>query len=415
MIKKLHQNKSIKIKVGDYQISDEGINAVLEVLKSNRVTEGPKVAEFEKKWAEFVGTRYSILLNSGTSALIAGLLALKHKYDLPEKTNVITSPLTYIATVNAIVLAGFMPVFVDVDPQTFVLDTKKVEEIAKNDNYVKILLPVHLMGYMNHMDNLIEICDKYDLIIFEDAAQAHGSVYKGRKAGSFGALSAFSFYVAHNIQAGEMGAINTNDLEIYKLIKKIKANGRMCDCKVCLRDQGKCPKLSILRREYPDKDYDPRFLHEIVGYNFKTMDIVAALALVQLEKINKIIEKRQKNVKALNKGLEKFSTVIRTPVFSEKVSYLAYPIVIKKPDLISRREMREKLEEKGIETRTLFGCVPTQQPAYKSLEKEYVKELPIASYVGENGFYIGCHQYLGLDDIDYTIRVFEEILKSVIK
>ena len=401
------------IRVGDFQIGNEEINAVLEVLKSGRITEGPKVAELEKRWSEFVGTAYSVLVNSGTSALIAGLLALKYKYSLPNGTKIITSPVTYIATVNAIVLTGFEPIFVDIDPYTFALDFEKVEEIVKKDNNIKIVIPVHLMGYMNHMGDLIRICNDYNLVLFEDAAQAHGSVYNGKKAGSFGALSAFSFYVAHNVQAGELGAVNTDDFEIYKLIKKLKANGRMCDCKICLRDKGKCPKLPILRREYPDKDYDPRFLHDMIGYNFKTMDIQASLALVQLEKIDKIIKRRQENVKMLNQGLEKFSDIIQIPVFSREISYLAYPIIIKRPDIISRRELREKLEKKRIETRPLFGCIPTQQEAYAFLNEKYIKKLPNANYIGENGFYIGCHQYLTKDDIAYIINAFEEILKQV--
>jgi len=399
------------IRVGDFQIGNEEISAVLEVLESSRITEGPKVAEFEKRWSKFIGTKYSVLVNSGTSALIAGLLALKYKYNLPNGTKVITSPITYIATVNAIILAGFEPVFVDIDPYIFALDTGKVEQIIKNDSNIKIILPVHLMGYMNYMDDLIRICNDHNIILFEDAAQAHGSVYGGEKAGSFGILSSFSFYVAHNIQVGEMGAVNTSDLGIYKLIKKVKANGRMCDCKVCVRDQGRCPKLPILRRKYPDKDYDPRFLHDMIGYNFKTMDIQASLALVQLNRIDWIIKKRQENVERLNKGLKQLSDILQLPQYSKDTSYLAYPIIIKRPDIISRRELRERLEKKGMETRPLFGCIPTQQPAYASFKRKYIKKLPNANYIGENGFYIGCHQYLTKEDIDYAIEVFEGILK----
>ena len=412
MAKKYKEDRCI-IKVGDFKIGNEEINAILDVLKSDRITEGPKVAEFEKKWSEFVGTAHSILVNSGTSALVAGLLALKYRYNLPNGTKVVTSPVTYIATVNAIVLTGFKPVFVDIDPYIFALNIEELEEVVKKDENIKIIIPVHLMGYMNYMNDLIRICGDHDLILFEDAAQAHGSTYNGKKAGSFGLLSTFSFYIAHNIQAGELGVVNTSDSEIYRLIKKLKANGRMCDCKVCLRSKGKCPKLPILRRDYPEKDYDPRFLHDIVGYNFKTMDIQAALALEQLNKIDWIIKKRQENVKILNEGLERFSDILQLPVYSKDISYLAYPIIIKKPNNISRRELREKLEKKGIETRPLFGCIPTQQPAYKFLAEEYAKELPNADYIGENGFYIGCHQYLKEKDLEYIIESFKNILSNV--
>jgi CDP-6-deoxy-D-xylo-4-hexulose-3-dehydrase len=135
---------------------------------------------------------------------------------------------------------------------------------------------------------------------------------------------------------------------------------------------------------------------------------------VQLEKIDRIIKRRQENVKMLNQGLEKFSDIIQIPELSKEISYLAYPIIIKRPDIISRRELREKLERKGIETRPLFGCIPTQQEAYAFLKEKYIKKLPNANYIGENGFYIGCHQYLTKDDIDHIINAFEEILKQVV-
>ena len=331
-------------------------------------------------------------VNSGTSALIAGLEAIKNKFKVKAHTKIITTPLTYIATSNAIILTGLEPIYVDVDKETFCITPENIKaHIENNDSSdYRLILPVHLMGYACDMDEICKIAKHHGLLVFEDSAQAHGTLYKGKKTGSLSLLSDFSFYIAHNIQAGELGAVTTNDAEIARLVKKIKANGRSCDCPLCLRSEGKCPKLS----KEGDADIDPRFNHEIIGYNFKTMEFPAALATVQLKKADWIKDKRSENVQYLNQELERFSDLLQLPKYDQNVSYMAYPIVIKKPERISRRKLREQLERLGIETRPLFGCIPTQQPAYSSFREKYKNRLPIAEYIGYNGFYIGCHQYL---------------------
>lgn len=141
------------------------------------------------------------------------------------------------------------------------------------------------------------------------------------------------------------------------------------------------------------------------------MEFQAALGLAQLKKIGEIIRKRQENIMYLNKGLEEFSSILQLPLYNCEVSYLAFPIVIKKPELIARKELRYKLEKKGIETRPIFGCIPTQQPAYSHLKPLYKNRLPNAEFIGANGFYIGCHQYLNREDLDYIISIFREIIR----
>jgi len=403
----------IRIQIGDFKIEEEEKRAINEVLESGRISEGKKVREFESKWAEFVGTKYAVAVNSGTSALIAGLTALKYLPDLKIKpgSKIITSPLTYIATINAIVLSGFEPVFVDVDKETFGItpeNIKKHLEGIKNPEDYSLILPVHLMGFSTDMDAINKIAKDYGLLTFEDSSQAHGTLYKGKKTGSLSLLSTFSFYIAHNIQAGELGAITTNNLEIDRIVRKLKANGRMCDCPVCLRREGKCPRL--LSYEGKD-DFDPRFTHDLIGYNFKTMEFPAALGCVGIGKADWIVNKRRENVKYLNEGLKSFANIFQLPKYDENTSYLAYPIVIRDPEKTSRKEIRKALEEKGVETRPLFGCIPTQQPAYSYLKEKYQGKLPVAEYLGANGFYVGCHQYLTKDDLDFIIKTFKEILR----
>ena len=396
-----------KIQVGDFKISKKEKQAINEVLDSGRISEGTKVKEFEQKWAQFVGTKYCLVTSSGSGALITGLTALKYKYHLPRGTKVITTPTTFIADSSAISVVGFEPIYVDVDPKIFVITPEAIKDHLKKLNQselkkYKIILPVDVMGFPVKIDKINQIAKQYNLLVFEDPAEAEGTVYKGKVVGSQALLAIYSFYIAHNIQAGEMGALTTNNKEIYHLAKKIKAQGRICDCFVCTRFKGYCPRA--------DEPNDPRFYHQYIGYNFKPMEFQAALGLVQLKKARWIIKKRQENVKFLNQGLRKYSRILQLPPFSKNISYLAYPLVIRKPELISRKELCQKLEKLGIETRPFFPCIPTQQPAYKHLKNKYQKKLPNAEYIGANGFYIGCHQYLKKIDLEYVIKAFKNLL-----
>ena len=399
-----------RISVGDIQISVQDRAAINEVLDAGRISEWKKVSEFEKLFADYINTKHCVAVNSGTSALIVGLSALIYDSRFPkikEGSKVITTPLTYVATINAIVLTGLEPVFIDVDPYSFSILPQKIEEHLKSvndpENY-SILLPVHLMGYSCDMDEINRIARKYDLVVLEDSAQAHGSQYKSQRTGSLSLISVFSFYIAHNIQAGEMGAVMTDDEKLKNLMRRLKANGRVCDCSVCTRPNGYCPYFP------QDEDFDPRFVHDVIGHNFKVMEFEAALGVSQLRKADLIFVKRQNNVRFLNEHLDKHSDDLQLPAFSENVSYLAYPIVIKEHSKFTRKYLREELEKNGIESRPLFGCVPTQQPAYNYLKEEYEGKIPNAEYAGKNAFYIGCHQYLNHDDLEYVVYIFDKIL-----
>ncbi len=403
-----------RVSVGHFEVDQSIRDAVLRVLDSGRVSEGKEVRDFERAFAIFTNTSYCVALNSGTSALIAGLVALKR---LREGEGgrldwAVTTPLTYAATPNAVVLAGMEPLFADVEPDTFSLDPDRVAEVLEaREGPSGVILPVHLMGYVCDMVRFESMAKKSGLELFEDASQAHGSYRDERVAGSWGHASSFSFYIAHNIQAGELGAVCTNDGELARRIRKIKANGRVCDCVVCTRPQGKCPKFRDGKGEW-----DPRFLHDEVGYNFKTTEFSAAIANAQLKvqgiRENKVMRRRKENVKALNDLLSKHSSVLRLPRFSYDVNYLGYPLVIKDPGRLNRERLQLALEAEGVETRPLFGCVPVHQPAYAHLRKEYEGRLPNAEYLGANGFYIGCHQYLTQEDLEHAAAAFDRALRN---
>lgn len=388
-----------KVPVGDLKLGAAERRALQGVIDSGRFTEGERVRLFEEQWASYVGTKYCIATSSGSAALVAGLTALKYLYGLPSGTKVIATPLTYIATINAIVVVGFEPVFADVDRETFGLEPRLVEELLRRDSNPKayrIILPVHLLGYPAKMAEVNDIARRYGLITFEDAAQAHGSVYMGRRVGSMSALADFSFYIGHTIPAGEMGAVTTSDPAIDRLVRKIKAQGRFL--------AGEPP---------PDakEDFYAGFTHDLIGYNFKATEFGAALALTQIGQAEALIQKRRENVRYLNERLADLAHILRLPQYQAGVSYMAYPLAIRHPHLVSRKELRARLEEEGVESRPLFSCVPTQEPAYAHLKGRYEGQLPHAEFLGRHAFYVGCHQYLERDDLDYMAEVFHRILE----
>lgn len=398
--------------VGDMVIGPEERKAIMEVLDSGHISEGARTQEFERRWAEFVGTRYSVAVNSGTSALIAALTALQHcKHDpLPRCSKVITTPLTYVATSNALLLTGNEPTYVDVDERHFCITPETIKRYLDEENDVEehhLILPVHLMGYPADMDGINKLAEKHGMSVMEDSSQAHGSLLGKRRTGSMSRLSTFSFYIAHNIQAGELGAIATDDLEIVKLIRQIKANGRRCDCISCSRKRTGCIKLG----KNAEDQRDPRFTHDMIGYNFKAMEFQSALALVQLDRVLDIIQKRQENVKYLNDGLSDLDGILRVPELDRNVSYLAYPMILQDCAGISRDKFVIEMEKRKVEARPLFGSIPSQQPAYRRFKSRYEGKLPVADKLGARGMYVGCHQYLTKEDLDWVIKTTHEVLK----
>jgi dTDP-4-amino-4,6-dideoxygalactose transaminase len=396
------------IHVGDLRIGPEERAVINEVLDSGRISEGKFVKRFEFDFAKKIGARYCVAVSSGTAALICGLLSLIYSGKIKKGSKVITTPLTYISTVNAIVIAGLEPVFVDTEKDGFNITPEGAERLLENaaPGEFSLILPVHLMGYACDMEGFKRVAEKFGVLLFEDAAQAHGTKINGVNVGNFSCIADYSFYIAHNIQVGEMGAITTNDKKLATLVRQIKANGRVCDCFECTRNEGTCP-----HEPEDDRDMDPRFTHNVLGYNFKTMEFTAALGVLQISRMDDIIAKRQENVKKLNGVLGRYADVLRLPVYDRNVSYLAYPVVIKGNSKVKRREFRKRLAELNIESRPLFGCIPLHQPVYAHLKEQYTGKLPNSEYAGANGFYIGCHQYIGDPEIEEIGKAFAEILK----
>ncbi|MFH1234466.1 MAG: DegT/DnrJ/EryC1/StrS family aminotransferase [Candidatus Diapherotrites archaeon] len=397
-----------KVFIGDFKVGARERELVGKVLDSNRLSEWKMVEEFEQKFAAYVQRTNAVAFNSGTSAEICAFEALKQggRLDPKKKPLVLTNPLTFAAPINAIKLTGFEPAFADIDLSTLNLSTEKLKEFFESPAAQECgaLMPVFLMGFSADILEMEKTAKKAGAVLFSDCAQSHGAVFKGKKIGSYGDLSAFSFYISHNIQAGEMGALGTDDQEMVSMFRKLKSYGKNAS----QREPSKEFSALLKSKGIALEDVDARFTMEFIGYNFRATELSAAVGIGQLEKADETKKKRQENVKYLNEGLQKFSDLLQLPSFSKDNDYLGYPVIIKKPEKISRRQFRDKMEAQGIETRPLFGCVPFHQPQYVYLRKKYEGLLPNAAHAGEHGFYLGCHQYLVQADLDRVIKAVGE-------
>ncbi len=318
------------ISIAQPLISDLEIEEVVKVLKSGFIAQGPKVAEFEEKFAEYIGTEYAVATSSGTTALHLALLSLGlKKYD-----EVITTPFTFAATANSILYTGAQPVFVDINPQTYNLDPYKIEEAISDKT--KAIMPVHLYGQPAEMDFINQIAEKYNLKIIEDAAQAHGAIYKDRMAGSLGDIACFSFYPTKNMTTSEGGMITTNNSKLADTVRILRAHGET-----------------------------ERYTHTILGYNFRMTDISAAIGLVQLKRLNNFNNSRIKNAKYLTTHINEING-ITPPFVADQVKHVFHQYTIKVENG-KRDKLKDYLTEMGIGTGIHYPKTIYNQILYQNL------------------------------------------------
>jgi dTDP-4-amino-4,6-dideoxygalactose transaminase len=311
-------------------LKDEINEAINDVLESGNFILGEKVAFFEKEFAEYCSVKFGIGMASGTDALHLALLAC----GVRRGDEVITVSHTAIPTVLAISFTGAKPIFVDINPHTYTMDVSQVEN--KITNKTKAILPVHLYGHPVDVDPLIEMADKYDLKLIEDACQAHGSTYKGRKVGSFGHVGCFSFYPTKNLGAyGDGGFIGTNDEEISEKVK--------------------------LLRNYGQRDRQ-RYIHSLKGYNSRLDELQAAILSVKLKKLDEWNESRRRKAKMYHELLKGTNNV--TPIEEVYAKHVYHLYVIRSKH---RLELRQWLKSQGIATLIHYPVPVHLQEAYRNL------------------------------------------------
>ena len=359
----------IKVSIASPVIEEEEINAVIDVMKSGMIAQGPKVIEFEEEFAKYVGAKYGIATNSGTSALHVALLAA----GIGEGDEVITTPFTFAATGNSILYTGARPVFVDIDPETFTIDPAKIEEAITEKT--KAIMPVQLYGQAADMEPIMKIAKEHDLIVIEDAAQAHGAEYKGEMVGNLGDMACFSFYPTKNMTTSEGGMITTNNEEFAENAKVFRAHGSAT-----------------------------KYHHDVLGYNFRMTDIAAAIGLEQLKKIDSFNAKRIENAKCLNEGLKDIDS-IETPIVKDGCKHVYHQYTIKIKDG-KRDELSDYLIENGIGNGIYYPIPLYNQVLYKELG--YDQALPVTDEIVEEVLSLPIHAKLTQEDLDYIIKTIKE-------
>lgn len=398
-------NKKLRIPFGTVLITEKSKKLVNEVLNSNRVSGGKYVREFEKRYARLIGTKEAVAVSSGTDA---DALALAVLHDLGAKRNdeIIVPSLSFVATGNAVLQAGFTPIFVDIDRRTLNINPEKIEQAITEKT--RAIMPVHLMGKPAEMDTINNIAKKHKLFVIEDAAEAHGAVYKGKNVGTFGHMAAFSLYVAHMITTIEGGIIVTDNPEFAEILRSLRSHGRACKCESCVLNinSGYCHK----RFQY-DEDTDIRFVFERIGYSCKMNEIEACIGLGNLDIYSEILKKRRHNLKYMTERFRKFSPYLVTIEAGpdEEIGPHAFPIILQEGVNFTRNDFSNYLESNGIDTRTLFSSMPTQCSGFKFLGHK-LGDFPNAEYIGNNAIHIGIHQDIENEHMDYILNIIERFI-----
>jgi perosamine synthetase len=369
-------------------IDDEEKEAVKAVLESGMLAEGKVSRELEKEFASYVGSKYATVTSNGTTALSTALDAMGIK----PGDEVITSPFTFIASANSIAMVGAIPIFVDIDPSTYNIDPELIE--AAITEKTTAIMPVHIFGLPSDMKRIMEIAEKHDLQVIEDACQAHGAKVGNKVVGSIGTTASFSFYATKNMMTGEGGMITTDDEEIMDRALMIKNHGR-----------GK----------------EGGYSHFQIGYNNRMMDIVSALGRVQLKRLPKVTEIRQKNAERYNKLFADYDEV--TPQAEPEgltSSYHVYAPKIKS-DKISRDDLIKEFRKRDVGARTVYALPCHVQDTYINIQNwrwaKYVKypdytalKLPHSIDVGQTHFDIPVHPSLTDDQLATVENAVRDIL-----
>lgn len=384
------------------------IFAALESLLSGWFGIGRYTGEFEKKFSSLLETKCCIFVNSGSSANLLAVEALK----LPKGAEVITPAVTFPTTVNPLIKNGLKPVFVDVDSRTYNLNASDLRR-AVSDKTKLVMLP-HILGNPNEMDAIMDFAEEHELYVIEDACDALGSKYEGKYVSTFGDIGTFSFYAAHHITTGEGGAVLTNDEKLSTTIRSLRDWGRACVCPVCtitINPDAYCP-LRFTNTPLPD--YDRRYTYVNVGYNLKPLDLQAAIGLQQLERLPWFIQRRKENFKKLYDALSKFEDYFLLPESLPKTDpcWFAFPLTVKENAPFKRGDIVNFLEERKIMTRPIFAGNIIRQPAYADIHFRVIGKLRNSDRIMKSSFFIGIHPGITESMLSYIINTFEEFIEQ---
>ena len=381
-------------------ITRADLDLIIQYLSGEdpQLTHGPKVREFEKKWSEWLGVKYSVMVNSGSSANDLTMLALKH---LKGAGDVIVPPLTWVSDIASVLHAGMSPKFVDISPKNLALDeTKVLNAISSN---TKAVFLTHVLGYDGLTDKLIKTLSDLGIPLIEDVCESHGATHNGKKLGSFGWASNFSFYYAHHLTTIEGGMICTNDQELFEVIRMLRSHGM-------LRESTNENLKEKYMLEYPDLNSD--FIFTIASHNMRPTELNGLLGISQLNRLDTNNKKRAENLDCFLNNLN--SEIFRTDFLREGNSNYAFTLVLKEPSYDLRDKVEFQLKSNGVEYRRGLsgGGNQLRQPYLKNISglpnPESLKE---TEHIHNFAWYIGNYPSINQNDIVWLTDLLNSITK----
>lgn len=375
-----------RIEFGEFRTNNVMRQHVNECLDNNWITGGKKVQQFEEKFAQTFGYKYAVMTSSGTTADMCAVMTLYEK-GFNQGDGIIVPALSFIATSTAVRAAGFTPIFIDIKRETLNIDETKIEETIKNSKCkIAAIMVVNTMGKPCKMDTIVEICNKYNLLLIIDCCESHLCKFKNKLMSEYGNISTYSGYTAHVTMFGEGGMLCTNNKKIYNWTKSIRSHGRPVD--------------SLF------------FSHERFGLNFKNTDLHASIGLGSLEDLHTTFHQRDMNLRQI-RGRCAFLRDISWLSEEETEDFNCphgFSVTVKNPNMFPI--LTETLEKYNIHWKRNFGCIPTQHKVFDYLGYK-LGDFPEAEYVGNNGLHIGCHPYLSQEDIDRIVIAFTEFYNKI--
>lgn len=412
-------------------LGEEELLNMIDASLDMWLTAGRFNKEFEQKFAKYLGVKYALSTNSGSSAnLLAFSVLTSHKLGdraIKKGDEVISVAAAFPTTINPIIQNGAIPVFVDCEIGTYNVDVNKIKEAITPKT--KAIFLAHTLGNSYDLDIIMDLAKKHNLWIIEDSCDALGGEYNGKKIGTIGHIGTFSFYPAHHLTMGEGGAVITNDSQLYKIIMSFRDWGRDCCCPP--GKDGVCGKRFAQQLGNLAYGYDHKYTYSHIGYNLKITDWQAALGCSQIEKLDKFLEIRRKNAEILNESLADLQDYLILPVIKDSVksSWFGYIISVRENAPFTKQQLVEYLEVHKIGTRQLFAGNILRQPMIvendidfrigagklmnsKDLNEEIYKLLPNTEFIVNNTFWVGVFPALSEKEMERIAGTIRDFIKA---
>jgi len=375
----------------------------LDSMLSTWVSMGQKVKRFEQLFARYLGCKYAVMVNSGSSANLLALAVLTNpilKDRIKPGSEVITPAVTWVTTVYPIHNMGCIPVLVDVDLQTFNIKPEAAREAVTSRTAA--VMPVHLLGNPCKINDICKMADANHLFVVEDACESTGAEIRGKKVGTFGDMGTFSFYMSHHISTIEGGMVVTDNEELYEYLKAMRAFGWIRDLKHPRKFSDKSPGI------------DPRFLFFTLGFNLRPTEIQGAFGIHQIPKLNSFIQRRRRNAAYWNRRLRGYRDILALPEEKPETKhvYFGYPITVKQGAPITREQLVTHLERKLIETRPIMAGNIAEQPSLSQMRHRVSGDLTNSRLIMRGSFFFGNHNGIGDAEREYIGDSLVDFLDS---